>query len=180
MKTLIVILFLIPLSCFGQRYQDTNRGLYPNAIQLTINARNTALGIKYSHLFEKPFFGVPVGLYGSFSNTIKPDLRFINYDYERKVAIGGMITLPYNSLMHGIRTMLTVGAVRNIHPYLFSDNVLYRGQFDNTYYQTCKYGVDIGIQMQLKHFTTGITVDAINFLRYVEVSAGYTFYRFNP
>lgn len=170
-----LILQMIGNKCFGQRYQDTNRGLFPNALQGTINARNTAIGIRYSYLFQKSFMGIPCGLYGSFSNTIKPDRRFINYPWERKYSLGGMITLPYTREMHGIRTVITVGAVYNSHP----DNYLrdYPGLYDGNVYYTNNFGCDLGLQIQVNHFVGHIAVDAINFMRYVEIGIGFTFFK---
>jgi hypothetical protein len=176
-KLLIVIVLLLCgiINCLNaQRWQDENRGLYPNAIQVTYNGRNTALGIRYSHLFKNPVLALPLGFYGSFSHTIHPDLRFINYDWERKYSIGGMVTLPYDGGMH---TMFTLGAVRNEHPRLNADYGMQTGQHNPTYYETNNWGVDIGIQVQVNHFTSHLTVDAINFMRYVQFGVGFTFYK---
>lgn len=37
----------------AQRWQDANRGLYPQSIQATLNVRNTAVGLRYGYLFQK-------------------------------------------------------------------------------------------------------------------------------
>jgi hypothetical protein len=175
MKTLVAIFLFTSLTGFSQRWQDENRGLYPNAVQVTYNARNTAIGLRYSHLFEKPVFKLPVGIYGSFSNTINPDIRFINYNWERKYSLGVLVTLPYDG--GGMHTMFTLGAVRNEHPLLNADYGMQQGQHNPTYYETNNWGVDIGIQVQVKHFTSHLTVDVNNFMRYVEFGAGFTFYK---
>jgi hypothetical protein len=169
MKTLSVIFLFISLTGFSQRWQDENRGLYPQSIQVTINARNSAVGLRYGYLFQKPLFGVPVGLYGSFSNTIKPDMRYNNYSWERKIAIGGMITLPYSREMQGIHTILTLGAVYNSHPSIKMD--------DPGLYQTSPWGCDIGVQLQKNRTTGHISIDVLNFMRYVELGIGITFYK---
>jgi hypothetical protein len=173
MKTLIVIFLFFSLAGFAQPWKDTNRGLRPNAIQATINARNTALGVRYSHLFTKPFLGVPMGVYASFSNTVNPDLRFINYEWERKYSIGVSITLPYNPTMHGIYTMATLGFIYNQHPELYPGRDMYKGTFDGVYYETVPWGIDVGIQIQINRFTSHLTVDAVNFFRYAEVGVGF-------
>jgi len=51
--TLIVLLLFISLTGFSQRWQDSNRGLYPQSIQSTVNVRNTAVGFRYGYLFQK-------------------------------------------------------------------------------------------------------------------------------
>lgn len=172
MKTKLIILILFcTLSLNAQRWQDVNRGLYPNAIQGTINARNTAVGVRYSHLFEK----APYGFYVSFSNTIKPDMKYNTYPWERKYSIGGMLTMPYNREMHGTRMMFTVGAIYNSHEDVYMDD--WPGRFDPNVAYTNNWGVDLGIQVQIKRFTGHISIDALNFFRYAEVGAGWTFYR---
>jgi hypothetical protein len=177
MKTLIIIFLFISLSAFAQRWQDENKGIYPNAVQLTINGRNTALGLRYSYLFQEAFLGMPVGLYGSFSQTVHPDTRFINYDWERKYSLGALLTLP--KYRDSMMTMVTFGVVRNEHPVSFYDKGLSPGQHDPHYFETLNWGFDIGVQVQVNHVTGHIVVDALNFMRYVEVGLGVTFYKLN-
>lgn len=172
MKTILILIF-IPSMLLGQRWQDSNRGLYPQSVQASYNARNTAVGLRYGYLFQKQ----PLGLYTSFSNTIAPNPDYINYEWERKYSLGGMLTLPYVREMKGIHTFFTVGAVYNSHPTANTDKGLMPGQYDGELYYTTNWGCDIGFEWQIKHFKCHLTVDAINFMRYVEFGAGYTFYK---
>ena len=165
----------------AQRWQDVNRGLYPNSIQGTLNARNESLGMRYSHLFEKPVSGLPLGVYASISNTIPEGWRLPYYDeyntysWERKYSLGGIITLPYSRQMHGTRTMLTVAAIYNSHEDVYMDD--WPGRFDPNVAYTNNWGVDLGVQVQTGRFTAHISIDALNFFRYAEIGAGYCFYR---
>lgn len=170
MKTLSVIFLFVSLAGFSQSWQDSNRGLYPQSIQATINARNTALGLRYGYLFQKK----PLGVYGSFSNTISPNPDYINYDWERKYSVGGMMQLPYSYKMRGIHTFITAGVVYNSHKDPYLD---YPGRYNGQLYYTSNIGFDVGIEQQINHFKCHLTVDVMNFMRYVEFGAGFTFYR---
>lgn len=151
----------------AQHWQDTNRGLYPQSIQATLNAKNTAAGIRYGYIFQKQ----PLGVYASFSNTIAPDMDYNNYEWERKYSLGGMITLPYVRDMRGTHTFFTLGLVYNEHPT--STLVSY----DSNLYFTSDFGCDVGMEFQLHHFKAHLTVDVVNFMRYVEFGAGFTFFK---
>ena len=65
---LIIVLFLISNTIYSQKWQDENRGLYPNSLQITINAPNEMIGIIYGYSFKNPVFKMPFGIYGEFSN----------------------------------------------------------------------------------------------------------------
>lgn len=82
--------------------------------------------------------------------------------------------LPYALEMRGIHTFLTVAGVYNSHETPYLD---FPGRYDARLYYTSNWGVDIGIQQQIGHFTAHLTVDVINWMRYVEFGAGYTFYK---
>jgi len=174
MKTLTVIFLFISLTGFSQRWQDANRGLYPQSIQATINVRNTSVGIRYGYLFQKPVLQMPLGVYASFSNTIAPNTDYNNYDWERKYSLGGMFTLPYVREMNGIHTFFTLGVVYNSHENPYID---FSGKYDARLYYTSNVGCDVGMEWQMKHFKCHLTCDVVNFMRYVEFGAGYTFYK---
>lgn len=178
MKTLTVIFLFISLIGFSQRWQDSNRGLYPQSIQVTYNVKNTAIGLRYGYLFNKPVMEMPLGWYASFSNTINPyymnNVGGNNYDWERKYSLGGMVQLPYSRKMNGTHTFLTVGVVYNSHKDPYLD---YPGRYDANLYYTSNVGCDIGIEQQRGRVKWHLTVDALNFMRYVEFGCGYTFFR---
>jgi hypothetical protein len=92
-----------------------------------------------------------------------------NYEWERKYSFGVLVTLPAGKEMNGIHTMLTSGIVMNTH------NPPYTGTLDTSLYDTNDWGYDLGIQIQTNRFTAHITVDVLNFMRYVEIGAGYCF-----
>lgn len=177
MKVLIIILSFIPLNGFSQRWQDTNRGLYPQSIQTTYNARNTAFGFRYSYLFNKPIMEMPLGCYASFSNTISSNINYNNYKWERKLSIGGIIQLPYDLEAHGTHSFFTLGLVYNLHPKANTNKNLMPGQYDSSLYYTSMFGCDIGIEQQYNRFRWHLTVDVINFMRYVEFGFGYCYFR---
>jgi hypothetical protein len=147
---------------YAQSWQDSNRGLYPQSIQATVNPKNTAIGFRYGYLFKEQ----PFGLYASFSNTISPNTDYNNYDWERKYSLGGMVQLPYNIKMRGIHTFFTVGAVYNQHPEIAQDK-----------YATSVIGCDVGVEFQIHHYRCHLTVDVVNFMRYIQIGCGYTFFR---
>ena len=149
--------------CHGQSWQDSNRGLYPQSIQATINAKNTAVGLRYGYLFREQ----PLGIYASFSNTIASNLDYNNYAWERKYSLGGMVQLPYNRKMRGIHTFFTLAAVYNSHD----------DPYDRSMNYTNDIGCDIGMEFQINRYKCHLTVDAINFMRYVEFGCGISFYK---
>jgi len=169
--------------CKGQRWQDSNRGLYPQSIQTTYNIRNTALGVRYGYLIQKPVLGMPLGIYGSFSNTINPywnnNVGNNNYDWERKYSIGSSVQLHHSIGMHSIHTFFTIAGIYNSHPTANSDKVRPPGQFTAGYYHITDWGCDIGIEQQINHVKWNLTVDFVNFLEYVEFGVGYTFFKLN-
>lgn len=175
------ILLFIGEKCYGQRWKDSNRGLYPQSIQATYNVRNTALGFRYGYLFNKPVMEIPLGVYVSFSNTINPywnnNVGNNNYDWERKFSLGGSVQLPHYLKMNGFHTFFTFAGVYNSHPTANSDKNLMQGQYNGATYHTTNIGVDIGIEQQINHIKWHLTIDAINFLEYVELGAGITFYK---
>ena len=105
---LLILLVLMVISIFtckaikAQSWQYENKGLYPNSIQGTLNARNESIGIRYTYLLQQPIFHMPLGIYGSFANTIPISWRLPNYEFynnyawERKYSIGLLITLTLN------------------------------------------------------------------------------------
>ena len=118
-----------------------------------------------------------MGVYASFSNTIAPNPNYINYEWERRYSLGGMLTLPYVREMKGIHTFFTLGLVYNSHPTANTDKGLMPGQYDGELYYTTNWGCDIGFEWQTKHFKCHLTCDVVNFMRYVELGAGFTFYK---
>lgn len=170
----ILIFLLISNKCDAQRWKDTNRGLYPQSLQVSVNAKNSAVGGRYGYLFQNPVLDMPLGVYASFSNTISPNPDHNNYAWERKYSLGGMITLPHN-MDSEAHTFFTLGVVRNSHPDAFTTST--PGQYEADVYETANWGCDIGIEMQQKHFKAHLTVDVVNWMRYVEFGCGVTFFR---
>jgi hypothetical protein len=182
---MLVLLGMIILSIIlcetikGQSWQHENKGLYPNSIQGTMNARNESVGIRYTYLFQQPVLNMPLGIYGSFSNTIPINWRlpnyafYNNYAWERKYSVGLLITLPTSLEAQGMHSMATIGIIHNSHPY--ATNNEYPGRFDPDLYYTNYWGCDIGVQVQINRFTSHLTIDFGNFFRYAEIGAGYCF-----
>lgn len=154
----------------AQRWIDTNRGLYPNAIQGIVNAKNHALGLKFDHLFNK----IPFGVYGSFSRTIKPNLWINNYRWENKYSIGAEVTLPEDGL-NEMHNMLSVALVYNQHPREWQNEGLPPGQYYPGYETTIPIGLDLGWRAQINKWTAGFQIDVMNFFQYGQISAGYVF-----
>jgi len=177
MLTIICILICICSRLKAQSWSNENRGLYPQSVQLNYNPMNTALGVRYGYLFQRPVLNMPLGVYVTFSNTINPNPHYINYAWERKYSIGGTITAPYDLEMHGIYTMFTLGLVYNEHPRANQDLSLPPGQFMAGYKATSNFGLDIGVMIQLNHLAFHLKADAVNWMSYVEVGAGITFFR---
>ena len=184
-KLILGIIIITLMTIFprlnAQRWEDSNRGLYPQSIQSTYNIRNTALGIRYGYLFQNPVLGIPLGVYGSFSNTINPywnnNVGNNNYDWERKFSLGGIIQLPHSLKMNGFHTFFTFAGVYNSHPTANSDKGLMQGQYSGGTYHVTNPGVDIGIEQQINHIKLHLTLDAMNFLEYVEFGVGIAFYK---
>ena len=176
---MVIILIALIFNVFtchkinGQSWSDTNRGLYPQSVSITYNAHNTALGVNYSYLLQNK----PIGFYTSFSNTINPDLDYNNYNWERKYSLGCILTLPHNLEDEYIHTMVTLGLIYNEHPREWQNKDLPIGLYMGNVYSTTPIGCDLGIRIQIKHFTSSLKVDVVNFMRYVEFGCGYTFYR---
>ena len=113
-KLILGIMIIILMTIFprldAQRWQDANRGLYPQSIQATYNIRNTAIGFRYGYLFSKSVLAMPLGVYCSFSNTINPywnnNVGNNNYDWERKFSLGGVMQLSHSIKMNGFHTFL--------------------------------------------------------------------------
>ena len=169
MKNIILLLLVsCSISLNAQNWANENRGLYPNSLSVTINARNTALGVRGVHLFQEPVLNMPIGVYGSFSNTVNPNLKYINYNWERKYSMGALITLPHSFESKLTHTALSIGAIYNSHTSP-------PGQFQGDLYYTSYWGCDIGVHIQINHFTSHIVCDVFNFMRYVEFGCGYAF-----
>lgn len=179
---LVTLGFIIILSLIfcpkvkAQRWADQNVGLYPNSIKVTINAKNHAVGLMGSHLFQKPLFNtIPVGVYGSFSRTIKPNLWVNNYRWENKYSVGFTITLPQDESLEA-HHMAMIGLVWNQLPSkMWINEDLPAGQYHPGYESTLPLGLDLGWRVQINRFTAGFQIDVMNFFQYAQVSVGYCF-----
>jgi len=169
--------FIIYTRIDAQRWKDENRGLYPQSIQLNVNVRNTALGIRYGYLFQKPVLSMPIGVYGTFSNTIHPNPKYVNYAWERKYSLGFSITSSNAFKSGGTHFMGTMALVYNSHPTANQDLDNFVGEYTGGYYTTTDFGLDIGIMMQKRHFVGHIKADMMNWMKYIEFGAGFSFYR---
>jgi len=175
MKT--IFLFFLFCTCSilqAQRWADRNVGVYPNAIQTIINAKNHSVGIRFDHLFEKPAFGLPVSLYGSFSRTIKPNLYINNYRWENKYSIGAGVTLPEDEV-NEIHTIATIGLIYYQLPVMWVNEDLPPVHFRAGYVSTVPIGIDLGWRVQIHKFTMGFQIDVMNWFQYAQISMGYCF-----
>jgi hypothetical protein len=176
---LFIIIMILSTICNrieAQLWKNENRGLFPNSIGLTVNAKNHSLGIQYGYLFQNPVAQMPLGVYGSYSHTIHPNLWINNYPWEEKYSIGLKITLP-----HGFRdglshTFIEVGPVWNRHPRAWQNDSLLPGQVYADVKSTTDIGFDIGVSMQMKHCLVQIVkVDVMNWFQYAEFGVLYCF-----
>ena len=170
---LIGILLIFPVMGFAQRWQDMNRGLLPNSIQMTVNAKNHAVGLKFDHLFES----LPFGVYGSFSRTIKPNLWYNNYRWENKYSIGLDITMPQDALIK-VHNIMSVALAYNQHPIEWMNESLPAGQYYPHFETTVPVGLDLGWRMIMGKWTAGFQIDVMNFFQYGQFCFGrnFTFY----
>ena len=170
-KLLIVIVLLLYgiLNCLNaQSWQNENRGLYPQSLQITYNARNTATGLRYGYLFQN----APFGLYFGFSQTIAPNQIYNTYPWERRFTLGGSLTVPNkHPLMH---LMFTFGGAYNWHEDVYSEKP---GQFNPHTSVTNNFGVDVGLQAQIKHLIIGYDVGLLSDVLYCQMRAGFTYYK---
>lgn len=180
-KLLLIIAFIIGLLslaqlCNGQKWQNECKGLYPNSIGVTCNAKNHSLGVQYGYLFQKPVFNTPIGLYASYSHTIHPNKWINNYDWEEKYAIGLKFALPHafeDGLTH---TFITIGPVWNRHPREWQNENLLPGQSYADIEPTTAIGLDLGVSMQMKRCLVQIVkIDVINWFQYAEFGVSYCF-----
>ena len=154
--------------CQGQSWQQENKGLYPSSLSLTYNFRNTAIGLRYGYLFQN----APLGLYGGFSQTIAPNQLYNTYPWERRFTFGGSLTVPNkHPLTH---LMFCFGAAYNWH-----EDTGKVGQFDPDVLITNNFGVDIGLQAQIKRVLIGYDVGLLSDVLYCQMRAGFTFYKLN-
>jgi len=168
MKTLSVIFLFISLSLSAQSWQMENKGLYPQSLSLTYNFRNTATGLRYGYLFQK----VPFGLYGGFSQTITSNQKYNTYPWERRFTIGGSLTVPNkHPLMH---LMFTFGGAYNWHEDVYSEKP---GQFNPHTSVTNNFGVDVGLQAQIKRLLIGYDVGLLSDIWYCQMRVGFCFYK---
>jgi hypothetical protein len=166
MKTLSVIFLFISLTGFSQRWQDQNRGLFPSSLQITYNFRNTATGLRYGYLFQN----APLGLYAGFSQTIAANLKYNTYPWERRFTAGGSLTVPNKHPL--IHLMFTFGSAYNWH-----EDTGNPGQFDPDVSHTNNWGIDIGLQAQIKHIITGFDLGWNSDIWYCQMRFGVTFNR---
>ena len=52
-----------------------------------------------------------------------------------------------------------------------------QGQYNGATYHVTNFGMDIGVEQQINHFKLHLTIDAMNFLEYVELGVGIAFYK---
>jgi hypothetical protein len=175
---ILVILGIMIILCSyldAQQWKNENKGLYPNAVSLTLNRHNYALGLKYDYLFQEPVLNIPFGLSASFSQTIKPDLDYNSYEWERKYCIGSIITLGHlleNGLTH---FMVTTDLVYNSHPRPWPEENLQPGQSYAKIEETTNIGCNLGLRIQMQHATMFFHSDIVNWMSYTEFGVGYTF-----
>jgi hypothetical protein len=167
-----IAIFILVFTCVpkahGQRWIDENRGLYPQSLQVTYNYRNTATGFRYGYLLQK----VPYGMFFGVSQTVRTNMAFNTYPWERRVTLGGSVTLPTGfSRLH---LMPYAGLAYNWHNDVF---VSMPGIFNADQNMTNNWGVDIGLQAQIKHWMIGYDVGFLSDILYCQMRAGYTFYR---
>jgi hypothetical protein len=177
MKRILFLLIFLPSIAFSQKWKDSNVGLYPESFQWTYNVRNTGFGFMYGHLFKKPFFKMPVGLYGSISSTIDPSAKYNNYTWEGKLSFGGSLTLP-KALKQPFHTMFLCGLIYNLHQDLHDIYVISPGLYVPGIYHTTPLSCDIGIRIYKEHFTASLLIDTMNFFRYAQLSIGFNFFNY--
>jgi hypothetical protein len=173
-----VFIFCLCMLCktgSAQSWQYQNRGLYPSAFHLTINPKNTAVGLMYSYLFQHPVLNMPIGVYGSASRTIDPNLWYNNYEWEYKFSVGFSITLPMNKDHPEVHTMCLLGLNYYQLPGMWQNDALQPGQYYSNLKATNPIGLDMGVRMQVYHSTVSLLIDAMNFFQYAQLSYGRCF-----
>jgi hypothetical protein len=169
----VIVIMFVPINIQAQRWSDINKGLYPNAMQVTFNAKNHATGLKYDYLFKNQF-----GIYGSFSRTIRPNLWINNYRWENKYSIGIDITLPADGITT-VHSIVSIGLVYNQHPREWQNELMPSGMYYAPYKVTTPIGLDLGWRAQVKKWTVGFQIDIMNFFQYGQLSFGrcFSFYK---